>query len=115
MKHSELVGISDQRLRILAPDATHQHFKGGLYRFLGWARDADTGEYLMGSDKKRRVAYLHCYPYEKEVWIRDHSEFFGKVDFNGEIEAFARFRDITEEHEKSLATFAKWAEGLGDS
>jgi hypothetical protein len=94
LHHSELLGMKDQRLRVLAPDATHQHFKGGLYRFLGKAKDADTGEYLIGKDGEPRVAYLHCYPYDREVWVRDSSEFYGMVGHNGDSLGQPRFRQI---------------------
>jgi hypothetical protein len=78
--HKSLVGMKDQRLRILAPDATHQHFKGGLYRYLGLVKDADTGESIIGKDGQPRVAYMHCYPYDREIWIRDYTEWMGYKD-----------------------------------
>jgi hypothetical protein len=90
--HSELIGMKDQRLRVLAPDATHQHFKGGLYRFIGTAMDAESGEPLIGKDGLPRVAYIHCYPYPKQLWIRDYSEWFGMKMVNGEPKR--RFREI---------------------
>lgn len=87
-RHTELLIMKDARLRVLAPDATHQHFKGGLYRYLGVAMDSESGEPLVGKDGRPRIAYLHCYPYERGVWIRDYSEFFGEV---GDKD---RFREI---------------------
>jgi hypothetical protein len=77
--HEALVGKTDHQLRLISGEATHQHFKGGLYRHLGPARDADTGEPIVGKDGKPRVAYLHLYPHARELWVRDHSEFFGAV------------------------------------
>ena len=49
--------------------ATHQHYKGGLYRRLGIIRDADTGEYT------DRTGYLHIFPYAYDLWSRKTSEF----------------------------------------
>lgn len=76
----DLIGMKDERLRILAPDATHQHFKGGLYRFLGPLCEANTGEYVLGKDRMPRIAYVHCYPYGKSVWVRDSDEWYGMKD-----------------------------------
>jgi hypothetical protein len=92
--HEALRGLDDERLRILAPDATHQHFKGGLYRHLGDARDADTGNFILGKDGLPRQAYIHCYPYERQIWLRDSSEFFGVVDDDGDGFVAVRFREI---------------------
>jgi hypothetical protein len=80
VRHSELVGLSDNRLRVLAPDATHQHFKGGLYRFLGKAMGSDTGRQMRNEHGELLVAYMHCYPYEKQVWLRPESEWSSVVD-----------------------------------
>ena len=90
--HEALRGLSDARLRVLAPDATHQHFKGGLYRHLGDACDADTGDVILGKDGQPRQAYIHCYPYERKLWLRDFREWFGIVDRDGF--RGPRFREI---------------------
>jgi hypothetical protein len=93
--HAELLGLSDRDLRLRAGDATHQHYKGGLYRMVGKARDADTGEPLLGKDGQPRILYEHCYPHKREFWVRDASDFAGRVDFNGEINALERFRALS--------------------
>lgn len=78
--HKDLIGKSDYLLRMLAGDATHQHFKGGLYRYVGHLKDADTGEAVLGKDGLPRIVYQHVYPHERELWVRDHGEFFGIKD-----------------------------------
>lgn len=77
--HGALRGRPDAELLRLAPGATHQHYKGGLYRLLGPVRDADTGEPLLGQDGLPRVVYQHLYPHEPGLWVRDRTEFFGEV------------------------------------
>lgn len=91
MHHSELVGLSDHRLRVLAPDATHQHFKGGLYRYLGPAMDADTGKQMRNIHAEPLVAYMHCYPHERQVWLRSEREW---NDLVGGVVKTPRFRKI---------------------
>ena len=80
MSHSKLIGLSDQELLKLAPEATHQHFKGGLYRYLGPLMDADTGR-QMERNGKPLVCYLHVYPHANEPWARVATEFFGLKDY----------------------------------
>lgn len=87
MKHSELVGLSDKDLLKLAPEATHQHFKGGLYKYLGPLMDADTGV-QMERNGFPIVCYLHLFPHERQTWARVAPEFFG--DKNGQ----PRFRKL---------------------
>lgn len=81
--HGALIGLSDRELKLRAGDATHQHFKGGLYRLVGVARDADTGGLLYGKDGNARVLYEHVYPHERGFWVRDHTEFHGNVEREG--------------------------------
>lgn len=90
MHHSELLGKSDEELLRLAPEATHQHYKGGLYRHIGKARDADTGEYVLGKDGFARISYEHVFPYDREPWLRDHTDFHGLVKAGAE----SRFRKL---------------------
>jgi hypothetical protein len=78
--HTALLGLSDRELKLRAGDATHQHYKGGLYRLLGFVRDADTGELLVCEKHgKERVVYEHVHPHKRELWVRDAHEFYGTV------------------------------------
>jgi hypothetical protein len=88
MELKDLLVLTDRELLMFAGEATHQHFKGGLYQYLGVLRDADSGQPILGDDGEARVVYRHCYPYEKQLWVRDHSEFFGLKDGK------PRFRDL---------------------
>lgn len=94
MHHSELLGKSDSELLAIAPEATHQHFKGGLYRFLGRIRDSETGQYLIGKDGNPRECYLHIFPYFQEPWLRDNTEFFGNVESPAVASTTPRFREL---------------------
>lgn len=76
--HEALVGLTDEELLKLAPEATHQHFKGGLYRYLGPARNAETGDYVRINDIPT-ISYLHLYPHKQEVWIRTRGEWSSNV------------------------------------
>lgn len=78
--HGALLRLSDRDLRLRAGDATHQHYKGGLYRYIGHLCDADTGEPVRGRDGEARVIYEHVYPHQRQHWLRDHAEFFGEKD-----------------------------------
>lgn len=89
-----MLHMSDEQLLKFAPEATHQHFKGGLYKLLGRVMDAETGKpyetpgaWLIEPDGY--VAYLHLYPHERQVWIRKSSEFYGPKDGG------LRFRPLT--------------------
>ena len=71
--HEKLVGKPKTELHDLAPEATHQHKKGGLYRDLGIAFDSDTKqEYL--DDRGPMRGWLHVYPYETSLILRPVSE-----------------------------------------
>lgn len=90
---ADMVGMSDADLLALAPTATHQHFKGGLYQLIGPAMDADTGKQLETpnewlAEQDKYVGYLHLYPHERQLWIRREKEFFGPQG-NGK-----RFREL---------------------
>jgi hypothetical protein len=76
LHHSELLGKSDGELLGIAPEATHQHFKGGLYRYLGVPKDSRTGE-AAAMNGTEMVVYEHLFPYERELWIREYDEFHG--------------------------------------
>jgi hypothetical protein len=64
-----LLGKSDHELRVIAETATHQHYKGGLYRLVGTACDADTGRLVKGKDGAARVLYEHLFPFERQFWM----------------------------------------------
>lgn len=73
MKH--LLKLTDSQLLELAPEATHQHKKGGLYRFMGLVRDADTGGLALHQSGDVLVVYEHLYPHEQGFWLRRSDEF----------------------------------------
>lgn len=62
-----------------------KHFKGGLYRLVGFAKDSETQEQM--------VVYQALYG-EKQRWIRPAEMFFGKVDRDGK--QIDRFEEIDE-------------------
>jgi hypothetical protein len=62
------------------------HFKGGLYKLIGFAHHSETFEDL--------VVYQALYG-THEIWVRPMSLFFSKVIFQG-IE-MDRFKEITKE------------------
>ncbi len=74
--HTELLHFTDQDLKEMAPEATHQHKKGGLYRLLGPARSSETGKIARDDHCRALVAYEHLLPYKREIWLRPSSEFF---------------------------------------
>jgi len=47
--------------------ATHRHYKGGLYRYVGEARHSETMEPL--------VIYEHLWPKERGLWVRPAAMF----------------------------------------
>ena len=51
--------------------ATHRHYKGGLYRFLGRAIHTETKEEL--------AIYRHVWPHEPALYARPLSLFEGKL------------------------------------
>ena len=64
----------------------YRHFKGGLYRLIGMAKDSETLEDL--------VVYQALYG-EKQIWVRPAAMFFGKVERDGKV--MDRFEEIGEE------------------
>lgn len=86
MSHTELIGKTDAELRELAPEATHQHYKGGLYRVIGAGLHTETNERLM--------AYEHVHPYSRQLYFRPVSMFTGFVDLTGSGNRQPRFREI---------------------
>lgn len=72
--HGRLVGLTDEELLALAPDATHQHRKGGLYRDLGVALLAETKAPLTGADGCSMRAWEHVHPHGRQVLLRSTAE-----------------------------------------
>lgn len=72
--HGRLVGLPFGELRKLAPTATHQHRKGGLYMDLGIPRDTETKEAFVDKEGRQRRAWLHVYPHDQAVYLRPISE-----------------------------------------
>lgn len=60
-----------------------QHFKGGMYRYVRIAFDAET--------KERMVIYQALYG-DKQYWVRPEKMFFETVERDGR--KFARFTEI---------------------
>jgi hypothetical protein len=52
--------------------ATHRHYKGGLYRYVGEARHSETMEAL--------VVYEHLWPKERGLWVRPAAMFHEKLE-----------------------------------
>jgi hypothetical protein len=92
-KHTSLLGKSDYDLRLIAGDATHQHYKGGLYKLLGPLKDSATGEPVLAPDGSTMLVYEHCYPHAREYWQRPASEFYEDVHIDGGYNG-PRFRSI---------------------
>lgn len=90
--HSNLIGLSNRDLLMRSSSATHQHFKGGLYRLIGTVLDSSTGESLVDADGEILIAYSHEYPYARKLCVRKESEFFGSVEVDGE--KVRRFRPL---------------------
>lgn len=60
--HKELIGLSNALLKRIAPRATHQHYKGGLYLYLGKEWDIRTQMYMVG--------YEHIFPHTPPMELR---------------------------------------------
>lgn len=59
----------------------YQHYKGGLYKFIGIAIHTETSEKL--------VIYQNE---EEQIFARPYEMFFGKVEYQGEV--ISRFKEI---------------------
>lgn len=51
--------------------ASHRHYKGGLYLYLGTARHSETEESM--------AVYEHLWPHERGLWVRPAALFFGQL------------------------------------
>ncbi|HTJ97929.1 MAG TPA: DUF1653 domain-containing protein [Rhodocyclaceae bacterium] len=61
--------------------ATHEHYKGGLYRVVGTARHSETEELM--------TVYEQLWPKERSMWVRPFEMFNGLLE-DGTI----RFRPL---------------------
>ena len=66
-------------------DKYYRHFKGGLYKFIGLAKDSETLEDL--------VIYQAMYG-ERQMWVRPADMFFGKVERDGKV--MDRFEEVVD-------------------
>lgn len=64
-------------------DKYYRHFKGGVYRLVGIAKDSETLEDM--------VVYQAMYG-DHQLWVRPKEMFFGKVERDGKV--FERFTEI---------------------
>ena len=62
----------------------YRHFKGGLYKFIGLAKDSETLEDM--------VIYQAMYG-DQQMWVRPAEMFFGKVERDGKV--MDRFEEVT--------------------
>ena len=70
----------------------YRHFKGGLYKLLGFAKDSETLEDL--------VVYQALYG-EGQIWVRRKEMFFETVTRDGRT--FPRFEEISENEAEGLS------------
>ena len=63
----------------------YRHFKGGLYRLVGIAKDSETLEDL--------VVYQAVYG-NHQLWVRPKAMFFSQVERDGKV--FERFQEVPE-------------------
>ena len=63
----------------------YRHFKGGLYKFIGIAKDSETLEEM--------VVYQAVYG-DKLMWIRPKEMFFGTVERDGKV--MKRFEELSD-------------------
>lgn len=97
-----LLALTDYELKLIAGAATHQHYKGGLYRLVGPVKDADTGRALLGKGGELMLVYQHLWPHEKGLWVRSELDWNLPVappewhPAHGSSELIWRFRPIGE-------------------
>ena len=63
----------------------YRHYKGGVYRYVGIARDIETLE--------EKVVY-QATDGDRQIWIRPKADFFGKVEQDGQ--ALDRFTELSD-------------------
>ena len=64
----------------------YRHFKGGIYKFVGIARDSES--------QKEMVVYQAVYG-ERQMWVRPKEMFFGEVVRDGK--RMLRFQELSDE------------------
>lgn len=72
--HGRLIGLDDAELRALAPEATHQHAKGGLYRDLGIPVHSDDRLPHADSSGRPLRGWLHVHPHAVQLILRPVEE-----------------------------------------
>lgn len=72
-------------------EATHLHYKGGLYRVVGEALHTETSEAL--------VIYEHVWPHERSLFARPKSMFYGTLP-----DGRPRFADVAQLLERAPGT-----------
>lgn len=77
LAHERLLGLSDLELRMICSEATHQHFKGGLYKYIGPIHDADSGSFMRTPAGDFYEGYLHVHPHDRQLWARPSAQFNG--------------------------------------
>ncbi len=63
----------------------YKHFKGGIYRFIGVAKDSETLEEM--------AVYQAMYG-DKGMWVRPKEMFFGEVERDGKV--LKRFTELSD-------------------
>lgn len=71
--HEELLGKKASELKGLAPEATHQNRRGGLYKNMGIAYDGRNKE-PFADERGILRAWLHVYPYEQQIILKPVSD-----------------------------------------
>lgn len=89
-RHEALLLLPDDLLLKLAPDATHQHYKGGLYRLNGPTTCASDGVAQEERIWNRDISYTHLCPHAVQDFHRNPYEFYGGVTVT-EAHDIARF------------------------
>lgn len=82
----------------------YRHFKGGLYKFIGLAKDSETLEEM--------VVYQALYG-DMQMWTRPAEIFFGKVERDGkEMERFQEVFDVDERFKDAARLVVNSQSGL---
>lgn len=71
--HTKLLGLTDKDLIAICPEATHQHYKGGLYRLVGFIKPKN-------SELEEIAIVRHLYPHTLSEFYILKSEFNEIID-----------------------------------